>query len=498
MKKTKLYLAILLLMGSCAKNETKPTLLTITDFNPKSTVVGDQIQIIGTGFSSTPNGNTVLFNGVKAQVDPNVSANYMTVTVPISTSGKITLQVGSQTATFTDDFTYAVPAITNFSPEQAGPREIIMVFPGNISPAKKSDHIIKINGVKADFITVLNGDPSIFYITVPSGCGSGFMTIEIGNLIGTSSIPFFYQQPLTVTTLAGSAQRGYVDGSSPRFNTPTAVAVDPSGFVYVADSQNHCIRKVSPTGIVATLAGNGTKGNKNGNWTSAQFNTPYSIALDLAGNVFVADQGNHSIRKITPAGDVTTLAGNGVAGFANGNGSSAQFTSPQGIAVDKNGNVYVGELSRIRKITAQGDVTTLAGQGTTSMQFNFINALTIDADGNLYAAENYRVLKITPSGIVSMHPSTVYQGNANLPLGGIALDKDGSLFVTDYNKIRKITPSGATGDYAGSGTGSEDGTNKTAKFGVPMGLAIDANGTLYVADGTSSTINNSIRKITTN
>jgi serine/threonine protein kinase, bacterial len=503
MKISKLYLTIFLVAASCAKDDPKPTPLTIESFSPASVAVGSQIQIRGTGFSSTPTSNSVLFNGVKAQVLTNPSSTSLTVTVPISTSGKITVQVGSQIATSADDFTYAVPTITNFFPKQAGPGQLVTVYIDNYSPVR-SENVIKINGVNASFTTVVGGDqsPGTFYITVPLGCGSGFVTIEIGSLKGISSIPFFYRQPLTVTTLAGSTQKGYADGSSARFNAPTGVAVDGSGFFYVADSQNNSIRKVSPTGIATTLAGDGTKGNKNANGFSAQFNLPWSLALDPAGNVFVVDRGNHSIRKITPLGDVTTLAGNGAAGFSNGNGSSAQFNNPHAIAIDKNGNVYVGESNRIRKVTPQGDVTTLAGQGTNSLQFGFIGALTIDPDGNLYAAEVYRVLKITPSGIVSVHPSTVYQGSSNLPTFlGIAWGKDGSLFLSDYfeGKIKKISPSGATGDYAGvSGSGVQDGTNMTATFGYPSGLAIDGSGVLYVADGAFGTNNNSIRKISVN
>lgn len=504
MKTSKLYLAILLMVASCAKDDPKPAPLTIESFSPSTAAVRSEIQIRGTGFSATPTGNTVLFNGVKAQVLTSPSSTSLTVTVPVSTSGKITVQVGSQTATSTDDFVYMGPSISNFSPKQGGPGQLITLFTNNYSPIK-SENVFKINGVNASFATVVGGNPSPdqFFITVPQGSGSGFITIEIGGLKGTSSIPFFYQQPLTVTTLAGSTQKGYADGSSARFNAPTGVAVDGSGFVYVADSQNHSIRKISPSGITTTLAGDGTKGNKNGNGFSAQFNTPWSLALDAAGNVFVADLGNQSIRKITPTGDVTTLAGNGAAGFANGNGSAVQFNNPYAIAIDKSSNVYVGERSQIRKITPQGDVTTLAGQGTNSLQFGFIGALTIDPDGNLYAAEVYRVLKITPSGIVSVHPSTVYQGSSSklTSFDGIAWGKDGSLFLSDYfeGKIKKIHPSGATGDYAGSGSsGGEDGTDKTAKFGYPSGLAIDGNGVLYVADGAFGATNNSIRKITVN
>ncbi len=155
-----------------------------------------------------------------------------------------------------------------------------------------------------------------------------------------------------VTTLAGSGTPGFVDGigTVARFNASQNVAVDSSGNVYVADRQNHRIRKVTPAGVVTTLAGSGTATFADGTGTAASFNNPQSLAVDSSGNVYVADRLNHRIRKVTPAGVVTTLAGNGTSTFADGTGTAAGLGYPSGMAFDSLGNIYLFANSRVRKI----------------------------------------------------------------------------------------------------------------------------------------------------
>jgi sugar lactone lactonase YvrE len=198
-----------------------------------------------------------------------------------------------------------------------------------------------------------------------------------------------------VSTFAGSNTRGFVDGAAlqSRFNGPKDLVRDNAGNFYVVEQDNNAVRKISSDGIVTTLAGNGTQGFADGMGSEARFYRPRGIAIDNNGNLYVADANNHSIRKITPSGNVTTLAGDGTAGFADGTGTSAKFNSPKGIDVDKLNNIYVADFGnqRIRKISPTGVVTTFAGDGTkgsTQGRLNNPRALVIDAAGKfLYVAD---------------------------------------------------------------------------------------------------------------
>mgnify|MGYP000863199809 CR=1 FL=1 len=321
-----------------------------------------------------------------------------------------------------------------------------------------------------------------------------------------------------VTTLAGSGSLGSADGTgtAASFDNPRGVAVDGSGNVYVADTEGHLIRKITSAGVVTTLAGSGSEGSADGTGTAASFNYPYGVAVDGSGNVYVADGSNHLIRKITSAGVVTTLAGSGSSGSANGTGTAASFNYPSSVAVDGSGNVYVADYynSLIRKITSAGVVTTLAGSGSygsingtgTAASFDMPYGVAVDGSGNVYVGDkdNHLIRKITSAGVVTTLAGTGSQGSAD-GTGtaasfdnprGVAVDGSGNVYVADtYNHlIRKITSAGVVTTLAGSGSlGSADGTGTAASFDNPRGVAVDGSGNMYVAD----TWNHLIRKITT-
>jgi len=269
-------------------------------------------------------------------------------------------------------------------------------------------------------------------------------------------------------------------------------------------------------GQVITIAGKaGVYGSLDGPNLSATFSGPTSTVEDASGNIYVSDQNNSKIRKISPAGIVSTFAGSGTRGFVDGQGTAARFYYTVGMAIDSVGNIYVADissgLSYIRKITPSGLVSIFAGNGTAgsisgqpNAIFNSPQTIAFDAGGTMYVADtkNYVIKKIAPSGLVTILAGSGVPGYSNgtgsaasfdSPTG-IAVDRKGNVYVTDYSDmIRKITPAGVVTTLAGSPyvAGSSDGFGSAASFKRPAGLAVDGMGYIYVADG----LNNLIRKI---
>lgn len=397
---------------------------------------------------------------------------------------------------------------------------------------------------------------------------TGTVALSAVQSVAVDCTPAAGRSPFTVSTFAGDDGQTAVDGVgvSARFGEMRAIAMDRAGNIYVQEANGQRVRKVSPKGVVTTLAGDGTSGFVDGTGTDARFGSPVvtgfpsnfysaqSLAADSAGNVYVADQKNHAIRKITPSGTVTTLAGNGVVGFVDGVGGAARFKFPSGVAVDGAGNVFVADQGNhaIRKISPSGVVSTLAGDGVWGLvdgaaaaaRFGYPSGLTLDAAGNLFIADtiNNAVRKLTPSGTVTTlarNPTNSWQGGqgqlsnpvavavdsvGNLyvlceqtrelikltPDGkttsfvpfsldnptGLLIDANDNLFVADRTArfVRKVSPSGEVSVVAGQGyaLGLVDATGTAARFQGASGVTTDTAGNVYVADNS----NGRIRKIT--
>lgn len=343
----------------------------------------------------------------------------------------------------------------------------------------------------------------------------GLVTDTVGNVYATDGDNTIKKiTPAgTVSILAGTAKvGGSTDGvgAAARFNQPYGIARDKEGNLYVADAGNSTIRKITPAGVVNTLAGTaGVSGSADGMGTTASFTSPLGITIDSVGNVYVVDADKHTIRKITPTGMVSTLPGSRTASsYADGS------LVPASIASDGADNIYVDDADSILKIAPSGTTSTLAGTPYISgsadgigaaASFNDPNDIALDSAGNVYVVENWNNLirKITPGGVVSTlagaaHVSDYVNGvGAAASFGephGIAIDAAGNLYTTDVNTIRKITPSGVVSTLAGTARvfGHADGVGPAARFDSLSGIAIDSTGNLYVTE----TYKASIRKIT--
>jgi streptogramin lyase len=329
-----------------------------------------------------------------------------------------------------------------------------------------------------------------------------------------------YATPYTFQVTAGTpGVPGSSDGTgaAARFSHPYGMAIDSSGNIYIADKNNDIIRKMTPAGVVTTLAGlAGTTGFVDGTGSAAEFNRPNDVAVDSSGNVWVADTGNNTIRKITPAGVVTTPLGTpGSTGSTDGTGPAALFAGPSGICIDGSGNMYIADTgnSIIRKVVISTAISTTymgtAGSvgyadGTgVGAQFNNPIGITIDSGGNLYIADtnNNVIRKVTSSAVSStLAGSSTASGFTdgtgvfalfNSPRG-VAVDSTGNVYVTDSanSTIRKITPTGIVSTLAGTpgDFANVPGTGASALFDEPIGIVINSSGTLYVSTELGYTI----------
>jgi uncharacterized protein (TIGR03437 family) len=342
------------------------------------------------------------------------------------------------------------------------------------------------------------------------------------------ALPFFFgslSSAQTIITIAGNGVRGFSGDGGPAINaslnSPFGVVVDAAGNLFIADNENRRVRKVAPAGTISTVAGNGISVffGDGGPATSAALASPTGIAVDAAGNLYIADTLNHRVRRVTAGGIITTVAGNGLRGFAGDGGpaTAAFLDEPYGVAVDTAGNLFIADSSnnRIRKVTTNGAISTLAGNGryayagdggpATNASLAFPNGVAVDAAGNVYIADtrNARVRKVSPNGIIS----TLAGNGSVFPFVGdggpatsatvsapysVALDGSGNVFVADLQRIRKVSLGGTITTVAGNGNigYSGDGGPATSASLGSQGVVVDAAGNVFIADQS-----NRVRKV---
>jgi len=333
----------------------------------------------------------------------------------------------------------------------------------------------------------------------------------------------------TIDTVAGSSGFSGFSGDGglaigARLQQPHSVAVDTAGNIYIADTENFRIRKVTVDSIITTFAGNGQQSvpfglnGDGGAATQASFFAPWGVAVDTSGNVFIAD--TTSIRKIDPSGTISSIAGQGFDPISDGiPANQAQTIAVTGVAVDSIGNVYYTEptIGRVRKISPAGIVSTLAGAFPTAggagfsgdggpalkAQLALCQYVAVDNAGSVYISDsaNSRIRKVTPDGMINTIAGTGAQGfsgdggpasQAQLQSpAGLAIDGAGAVYIADTYRIRRITPDGIIHTVAGNGnqySGGDHGPALTASFADPEGLAFDGAGNLYIAEPVEGTI----------
>jgi hypothetical protein len=490
--------------NGCKKEEPTPA-ASIASFSPASGMVGATVVITGSFFETTAADNIVKFNGIPATITAATETE-LTTTVPAgATTGKITVSVRDATATATADFTVIQPVnITSFSPT-SGKFGTVVTIAGENFDSNVTGNIVKFNGVT---VTPTSATKTELKVTLSGPVSTGKITVAVGAITGTSANDFTYIKSWIVSDLAGTGSNGSANGTGPNasFSNMTNITIDSAGNVYMADELNHLIRKITPAGVATTVAGT-IQGYQDGPVATARFDNPVAIAVDEAGNIYVADSFNNMIRKVSTDGMVSTIAGQFSAGSTNGTGTAATFNNPHGVCVDNTGNLFIADNlnNMIRKITPAGVVTTFAGNGTPGSQDGTGTAatiynpwgLTIDKNNNLYIADTFghKIRKITPAGVVTTLAGANSSGTVdgqgaaarfNRPTG-VSADHKGNVYVSDFfnSTVRMITPTGLVTTIGGIAptTGYANGPGATALFFNPYSITNNGAGTIvYVAD----------------
>ncbi|MBD2702914.1 SMP-30/gluconolactonase/LRE family protein [Spirosoma sp. BT702] len=448
----------------------------------------------------------------------------------VATSGIITTVAGNGSTGFSGDGGPATAASMSY------PTDVVADSLGNLYIADPNNQRIrKVNTLGVITTVAGTGSPNFGGDGGPATAAtmaypSGVAIDKLGNLFiadqGNNRIRKVNTSAI-ISTVAGNGTLGFSGDGGPAPNAdlyyPIDVVVDKAGNLFIADQGNNRIRKVATSGVITTVAGNGTFGfgGDGGLATSANLANPTGVVVDGSGNLFIADQKNHRIRKVTPAGSITTVAGNGILGFSGDGGLAinASLDNPSGVAVDASGNLFIIDTgnNRIRKVSPAGSITTVAGNGTagfggdggpaTAASLNNPSGIAIDTAKNLYIADryNHRIRKVTASGSITTVAGNGFAGftgdggpalNARLNNpNDVSVDSSGTLYIADLlnNRIRRVTTSGIIRTVAGSSYGfaGDGGSALSAKLANPSGVATDSLGNVYIAD----LLNNRIRKV---
>jgi len=489
------------------------------------------LQVSATGYnityqwySNTTNTNTggsAIGGATSSTYTPNTGTagtTYYYVTVSGACSPAVTSNVSGAVTVTNHPLATAVFSITNVSCSGCNNGSITVTPAGGTSPYTYSwSPSVSISGSTTASPGNMSASTYTATITDANGC-------VIRPKVTLS------QPSYIINTVAGSGVIGFTGdnagATSAELNYPRRVAVDGAGNLYIADASNNRIRKVNTSGIISTIAGNGAAGFAGDGTaaTSAELNGPAGICVDASGNIYIADVSNNRIRKINTSGVISTIAGTGTPGFS-GDGATAtaaELYSPEDVKVDAAGNVYIADVNnqRIRKINTSGNISTIAGNGTagfsgdgfaaTAANLNTPEGVAVDTSGNIYIADyaNNRVRMVNKSGIISTIAGTGtsgYNGDGiaatSAQLGSIysvSVDSAGNVFIPDESGARIRTINSTTGiisSIAGTGLnsfGGDGGPATSAYLDGPMGLAISSSGNIYIADY----VNQRVRELT--
>lgn len=355
---------------------------------------------------------------------------------------------------------------------------------------------------------VMAGSAASFSVEVS---GTGPFTYQW--MLNGSNLP---NNTITTVPINGTAIYAMVD-------RPISVAADASGNVFIADLENNCVRKLNTNDVISTVAGTGLYGGgysgDGGAATNAMLRNPMGVAVDAKGNLFIADTGNNRIREVDDNGIITTVAGGGNSGLGDGGAATNAVLTPWGLCLDASGNLYIadGTDSRVRKVDTNGIITTIAGNGTNDYSgdgglavnacMNSPNGVAVDEAGNVYIADsnNHRIRVVSTNGVITTiagNGNTIYSGDGGAATNAslyyprdVILDRFGGLFIADSSngRIRQVHPNGIITTVAGGGTGGrgDGGAATNARFIYPWGIALDNSSNLFIADMTD----NRIRKV---